>query len=140
MLNVRDPIVDGDSAHYWESAKARELVAQQCDSCREFVFYPRSVCPHCHSGDLTWRTSAGHGIVYSYTVSRRAPSPEFEGMVPYVVALVDLDEGFRMMSNIVGTDALGTRCGDRVEVDFEQVSDETTLPVFRLVKKLEEER
>jgi uncharacterized OB-fold protein len=139
MQSVRDPVVDGDSANYWERAKNGELAVQQCNSCRQFVFYPRAICPHCHSADLAWKISAGRGTVYSYTVSRRAPSPEFEGLVPYVVALVDLDEGFRMMSNIIGTDALGTRCGDRVEVAFEQVSDETTLPVFRLLKKLEEE-
>jgi uncharacterized OB-fold protein len=139
MQSVRDPVIDGDSAHYWERTKAGELAVQRCSSCGEFVFYPRAMCPHCHSADLTWQVSAGHGTVYSYTVSRRAASPEFEAMVPYVVALIDLDEGFRMMSNIVGTDALGARCGDRVQVDFDPVSEETTLPVFRLVKKPEEE-
>jgi uncharacterized OB-fold protein len=131
---VRDPQVDGDSSHYWERAKARELVVQQCDSCREFVFYPRSVCPHCHSADLSWRVSAGEGTVYSYTVSRRAPSPEFEGMVPYVVVLVDLDEGFRMMGH--GEPSLVI--ADRVHCQFRSVADRL-LPYFVACPEREKE-
>jgi uncharacterized OB-fold protein len=134
VASVRVPVVDADSAPFWDAISERRLVAQQCDRCRRFVFYPRAICPHCHSATLTWQQLAGTGTVYSFTVSRRAPSPEFEHLVPYVVALIDLDEGCRMMSNVVGPGAAGVRCGDAVRVRFETVAETQVLPVFELVE------
>jgi uncharacterized OB-fold protein len=132
--SVRVPIIDADSAPFWEGVAGQRLTVQQCDSCARYVFYPRSICPYCRSRELTWRNVSGTGTVYSFTVSRRAPSPEFEELVPYVVALVDLDEGFRMMSNVVGPDALSVQCGSRVAARFEQVADGQLLPVFELTE------
>lgn len=126
------PIPDGDTRPYWEAARQSRLLIQQCDQCRQHVFYPRAVCPHCMSDRLTWVASSGKGTVHSYTVVHRAPE-SFVGDVPYVVALIDLDEGVRMMSNIVDPPA-SVRIGARVEVLFEAVTPEITLPKFRLAE------
>jgi uncharacterized OB-fold protein len=95
------------------------------------------MCPYCHSRELSWEQLAGTGTVYSVTVSRRAPSPEFADLVPYVVALIDLDEGCRMMSNIVGFDAALARCGARVRVAFQAVAEGQVLPMFVLADSQE---
>lgn len=129
--SVRVPVVDADSEPFWEAVADRRLTAQKCQQCGRFVFYPRALCPFCHSEDLSWTPLRGSGTVYSFTVSRRAPSPEFADLVPYVVVLVDLDEGIRMMSNLVGA-VDDVRCGARVVVRFEATPDGQTLPMFEL--------
>lgn len=91
---------------------------------------PRFLCPHCWSTELDWVQASGRGTVHSFSVIRRAPAQAFAAQVPYVVALVDLDEGPRMMSNIVGDDALQTRIGDPVAVCFEDRGDGAKLPQF----------
>jgi uncharacterized OB-fold protein len=126
------PLPDGDTAPYWEAARAARLLIQRCDSCRQHIFYPRSVCPHCMSDEIQWVAAAGTGTVYSYTVVHRSPD-SFKQDVPYVVALIDLDEGVRMMSNIVGG-AGPLTIGARVEVFFDAVTAEITLPKFRLIR------
>lgn len=130
MTDARTPVMDGDSQPYWDAIARHRLTAQQCSGCARFVFYPRGICPFCHSLDLQWRDVSGAGTVYSYTVSRRAPSPEFGDDIPLVVVLVDLDEGYRMMSDLVGADALEVQCGDRVQVTFHETAGGQTLPVF----------
>jgi uncharacterized OB-fold protein len=136
-VNVRVPVIDADSAPFWEAVAAHKLIAQKCAGCSRFIFYPRAICPFCHSAELSWEELAGTGTVYSVTVSRRAPSPEFADLVPYVVALIDLDEGCRMMSNIVGYDASLAGCGSRVRVEFQQVADDQVLPMFVLTESQE---
>jgi uncharacterized OB-fold protein len=126
------PLPDGDTAPYWEAARAARLLIQRCDSCQRHIFYPRSVCPHCMSDQIQWVDAAGTGTVYSYTVVHRSPEA-FKPDVPYVVALIDLDEGVRMMSNIVGG-AGPLAIGARVEVFFDAVTTEITLPKFRLIR------
>lgn len=125
------PKPDRDSAFYWAAVRRRELVFQQCSECGRFRFYPRSVCPSCLSEKFEWRNSLGRGTVYSFTVIHRAPTPAFRDRVPYVLALIDLPEGVRMMSNVIGCDPARVRIGMPVTVDFEEVSDEISLPVFR---------
>jgi uncharacterized OB-fold protein len=84
------------------------------------------------SDRFEWRKSSGRGVVYSFTVVHRAPTPFFRDKVPYVVALIDLQEGVRMMSNIVGCDPAEVKIGDHVEVIFEDINEEITLPKFKL--------
>ena len=86
--------------------------------------------PHCWSSELGWTKSTGEGRVYTFTVMYRAALPSFASRVPYVVALIDLAEGPRMMANIVGNDALQTQIGDRVTVCFEQRGDDGKVPQF----------
>jgi uncharacterized protein len=128
--SVRVPVVDGDSARYWDAASHDSLIIPLCEDCERVFFYPRTLCPECHGDRIGWKTASGLGTVYSYTISRRPPSPDLADLVPYVVALIDLDEGIRMMSNVVGVDAATLRVGQRVQVRFERVSEEIKIPVF----------
>src|SRR5690606_10009716 len=91
----------------------------------------RHRCNHCLSDALVWRLSSGLGTIYSRTLVHRAPDPKLRDQVPYVVVLVNLDEGFRMMSQLLGPDAAQAMIGARVKVVFEPGSDGTTLPFFK---------
>lgn len=124
------PRTNPDSAAYWEAAAGERLVVRRCADCAALHFPPRHLCPSCWSDRLEWVDASGLGRVYTFTVMRRAPMPEFAAAVPYVVALIDLDEGPRLMANIVGDDAFEVAIGDRVEVCFE-VRGEARVPQFR---------
>lgn len=120
-----------DTAEYWAAAKDHRFVLQKCRSCGAHQFYPRGVCSHCMSSDLDWVAPSGKGTVHSFTVNHRAPHPGFKGKTPFVLALVDLAEGPRMMTNIVDCDPESVVIGMAVEVCFEDVNDDVTLPMFR---------
>jgi len=117
--NLPLPVPNADSRAYWDAAREERLIIRQCKACGTTHFLPRCLCPHCWSEDLEWVQASGRGMVHSYTVIRRAPTPAFADLVPYVVALVDLEEGPRMMANVIGGDALQTRVGDSVRAVFE---------------------
>jgi hypothetical protein len=120
------------SAPHWSGGKNGELRVQQCDGCARYVFNPAPVCPFCTSTDLTWRTSSGRGSVHTMTTVHRAPTPGVE--TPYVVVVVAMEEGWHMLSNIVGCDPADVHIDMPVRVDFVDVSDEVALPVFRLAE------
>lgn len=124
------PLPDADSRPYWQAAREGRLRVQRCLACGKGIFYPRSICPACGGDRLEWIDASGRGQVYTYTVVRRAPEP-FTAETPYVVALVDLREGVRMLSRVVGCPPEGVRIGMPVRVDFQPVTDEIALPVFR---------
>jgi uncharacterized OB-fold protein len=126
------PVPDGDTKPYWDAAKEHRLVIQRCQDCQQAIFYPRSICPHCMSDRLAWIEASGKGTIYSYTVVHRAPLA-FADSAPYVVALIDLAEGVRMMTNVVGAPPADVGIGAAVEVVFDDVTPEITLPKFRLV-------
>ena len=126
------PPPDHDSAEFWASCGRHELQIQTCKSCGMAQHYPRAYCTTCRSDDLAWRRATGTGVIYSFTVVRRPPSPAFASLVPYIVALVDLSEGPRMMTNIVGENAAQARIGAEVTLSWVDVGD-TALPVFELV-------
>lgn len=88
---------------FWDGCAAGELRIPRCRSCGRHFFYPRPDCPHCGSSDTEWVTSDGTATLYSYVISHR-PAPGFAAEVPYVIAVVQLPEGVRMMTNIVGVD------------------------------------
>lgn len=123
------------SARYWDAARRHELVIQRCRRCDRHVFHPRSTCPHCGAVELAWEQVSGRGTIYTFTVARRPPHPRFADRVPLVVAIVELDEGPRLTTNIVGCPPDTVRIGMDVEVHFEDLNDEhaTALPVFRPV-------
>jgi len=125
------PIPDLDSAVYWEAAHRREFLLQRCVSCERFRFYPRSICPYCFSEAFEWKRLSGQGTLYSYTVIHKPPSPAFRDKVPFILALIDLAEGVRMMSNILECEPNSVEIGMPVEIVFEDVSDKITLPQFR---------
>jgi hypothetical protein len=116
---------------FWEAARAHRLELQRCAECERFVFYPRALCPHCGGARLEWRRASGRGTLYSYTVARRAPVPMFESDVPYVIAIVELEEGPRMTSNVVGAGPEKLRVGMPLQAVFEDVTDSVTLVRFR---------
>jgi uncharacterized OB-fold protein len=125
------PVVDSDSQPFWEGLTKNELMIQQCEDCKKHIFYPRFLCPNCFSEQVTWTKASGHGQIYSYTVVHRAFGP-FAEQTPYVVGIVELDEGVRMMTRIIG-DREQIAIGKSVNVTFEQVDEELTLPYFKLI-------
>jgi len=127
------PVANADSAAYWKSAKEGKLVLRRCNACGETHFMPRYLCPVCWSEDLEWIEAAGKGTIHSFTIIRRASSPAFAALTPYVVALIDLKEGPRMMSNIIGDGALNVKIGDSVTLRFED-REGAKLPQFSLEK------
>jgi uncharacterized OB-fold protein len=129
-MNERpQPLIDDESRPFWEAAHGRRLAIQRCGACSEYVFPPRALCPHCHEAAPEWVDASGTGSVYSYTVARRPAGASFADKVPYVIAIVELDEGVRMLSNVVGVGVEAVHVGQRVRVTFEE-SGEVTLPVF----------
>ena len=117
---------------YWDGCNNGELRLQRCNDCGRHQFYPRIVCSHCTSTNLEWAGASGAGKIASFTVVRRAISKAYEA--PYIVALIDLAEGVRMMSMVVDADIESVSIGDAVSVDFETWSEELSLPVFRIAE------
>jgi len=128
------PVANADSRPYWDAVKDQKLLIRKCSDCGELHFMPRYLCPFCWSDKLEWVQSKGAGSVHSYTVIRRAPVQTFATRVPYVIALIELDEGPRMMANVLGEDALDTKIGDRVNVIFEDRGEDAKVPQFKRVK------
>lgn len=124
------PIKDADNAPYWNGAGRGELRIQRCTGCGVARFYPRRLCSECWSDEVEWFRASGDGKVYSYSVVYRAPSEAFRAAVPYVVALIDLVEGPRMLSNVESDDPEAIRIGDRVRVRFAAADDDSAIPVF----------
>ena len=120
-----------DSAPYWQAAASGRLLLQRCQSCGATQFYPRALCSTCLSDKLEWVESAGLGLVYSFSSVEVAPSSAFLGDLPYVVALVRLDEGVQMLTRIVDCSPETVEIGMRVRVAFQQLSDGVALPVYR---------
>jgi len=129
------PVANADSKVYWDAARERRLVIRRCKACGELHFMPRYLCPSCWSDDLEWIDAAGTGRVHSFSVIHRASDPAFASRVPYVIALVELEEGPRMMTNILGEDALGIAVGDPVKVTFEDRGDGALIPQFERINK-----
>lgn len=120
---------------FWEGAKERRLLVQSCNHCGAKIMYPKRFCPSCLGDDLGWVESTGKGTVYTFTVQERGAPSGFGEQVPYVLAVVRLEEGVQLMSNVIGPGAEDVACGDPVEVDFEEIEDgAAVLPVFRLVE------
>jgi uncharacterized OB-fold protein len=121
------------SKPFWDGCKNGKLLIQQCKECQRYVFYPKLFCPFCLSYDLNWIEATGKGKIYTFTVVYSYQPTEFSADVPYVVAVIDLEEGVRMMSNIVGCKPEAVKCDMDVEVVFEKVSHDVTLPKFKPV-------
>lgn len=126
-----EPPVDSVSAPFWDGTRQRRLVLPWCRSCDRAFFFPRVFCPHCGGSAISWRDASGRGEVYAVTVEHRPQNPGMAAMAPYAVALVQLDEDVRMLTNVVGADPASLRVGDRVTVAWEPLDDGRHLPLFR---------
>lgn len=117
------------SRPHWDGCREGRLRVQRCRACGRYVFIPQPVCGGCFGDDLEWVDSSGRGRVYSFTRVYRPPRPEFE--VPYAVAIVELEEGWTMLTNLVECPLEEIEVGMPVEVVFVPKSEEITLPMFR---------
>jgi len=126
------PAPDVDSAPYWDGCKSHRLLLQRCDACASFRFPAGPVCPNCNSREARWMPASGRGTVFSWIVVRHpVPAEVYGADVPYTVALIDLEEGVRMASNVVGCDPEALHAGMRVSVHFDDVTPEISLPRFK---------
>ncbi len=122
------------SRPFWEYAKSHELRMQFCNNCSNWIWYPKAWCPICGvRNSLEWRKLSGRGSVYSFTIIRQVidNSPSFQSEIPFVIGLIELEEGPRIYSNITGMKIESLKIGDKVSVYFEDVSDEIALPKFK---------
>ena len=122
-----------ESQPFWEAARAHRLLLPRCNACGKFWFPPSRRCPHCLSSDFVWAETSGRGRIYSFVVFHRAYHPAWEGKVPYTVALIELDEGPVMLSNVIGVDVDDAKLavGLPVAVAFEAVDESLAIPVFK---------
>jgi uncharacterized OB-fold protein len=127
------PTPQVESDVYWQKAKEHELWLRSCNSCGNAYFYPRDISPCCFSRDTEWVQASGNATLYTYAIVERAPHPGFVGDVPFVTALVELDEGPIMPTNIVIDNPTPENLvvGMPLEVVFEDVTDDITLPKFK---------
>ena len=127
------PIPNEDTKPFWDGLKEHKLRIQKCSQCGQFRFPPRIICPYCMSLESEWVEVEGRATVYAFTVVHRAYTPAYESELPYVVAIVELEEGVRLVTNIVGCKPQQVAIGMRVELSFEDVTPEFTLHRFRPV-------
>ena len=125
------PIPDNASQPFWEGARNHKLLLQRCRDCGLHLFFPQSYCRTCLSENIEWFEASGKGRIHSFTVVHRPPNHTFEEDVPYVVAIIKLDEGPRMMSNIVEVQPERVHVDMPVEVTFDDISSTVSLPKFR---------
>jgi len=115
---------------FWDGLAERRIRIQRCLDCERWVFYPRSHCSHCLSERLEWREVSGAATLYTYTVTRQPTAPFFADEVPQRLAVVQLDEGVRMTSTLVGVDDADIRIGMRLKPVFDPVSADVTMLRF----------
>ena len=127
------PTPQGESDHYWQKAKEGELWLRKCNACGEAYFYPRDISPCCFSRDTTWIKASGKATLFTYGIVQRAPHPGFVEDVPFVTAIVELEEGPTMPTNIVIDDPTpeNLQVGMALEAVFEDITDTIALPKFK---------
>ena len=128
------PVIETWNAPYWQAAKRHEFVAQRCRSCGYTHLPPGPVCTNCLSADQDWVRLSGRGTIYSYGVYYQCWHEGFAGDIPYNVALISLEEGLQIVSQVIGCDNAELDCGLAVEVAFDDITPEVSLPKFRLLK------
>jgi uncharacterized OB-fold protein len=116
------------SQPHWDGCRQGKLLVQRCSACECYLFIPQPRCTQCQSSALEWVESSGRGSVYSYSVVHRPPRPQFA--VPYIVAVIALEEGWHMLSNVLECDASNVSVGLPVKVSFKQMTDTISLPYF----------
>ncbi len=120
---------------FWDAAKQHRLLIQRCGGCRQHYFYPRPQCPHCFSRNVTWVETSGRGTLHTFVINHRPPR-NYPLAAPFIIGIVQLDEGPRLLTNIVGIapDPEQLRCDMPVEVVFDDITDDIALPRFRPIQ------
>ncbi len=118
---------------YWEGLKQEKLMLPKCKDCGKAHFYPRILCPHCHSRNLTWVEASGRGKLYAFEILHRSFNPAVKTPLPYVLAMIELEEGPRMLSNLINIkpDPALICCDMPVQVVYSKLNDNFTLPFFQ---------
>lgn len=124
------PTPDLETQPFWDGARADKLLIRRCLDCDKTHFYPRPFCPMCWSTNVEWMEASGRATLYTWSVVHRNDLPPFGDRVPYVAAVVELEEGPRMITNVVesGFDLL--EVGMALRVAYQPISDDVTIPVF----------
>lgn len=125
------PYPSPETQPFWDGCKRHELMLPFCPKCDAFFFYPRQFCPTCFSWAIEWRKCSGRGTLHTFAIQFRAQMPGFKP--PYISAVVQLDEGPRLVTNLVGVDPMpeNIKCDIAVEVVWEDLNDEITIPNFQ---------
>jgi uncharacterized protein len=129
-LPAPTPRLNTDTEEFWAATADGKLLLRRCSSCGKAMWYPRPICPSCHSLETTWEEASGFGRIYSFTIVRRA-SGAYAEAGPYVLAYVELEEGPRMLTNIVDCDPMTLDVDQEVEVVFHKTEGAMALPRFR---------
>ena len=127
------PTPSPETQAWWDAAGEGRFLVKRCRACQRAHFYPRPFCPHCWSDDVVWEEASGRATVYTWSVVHRNDLPPFHERLPYVVAVVELEEGPKAMTNLVDVDPAAIQAGMPVEVVFRALDDDQELqvPVFR---------
>jgi uncharacterized protein len=127
------PQADGTTRHFWESLKAHQMEIQRCNDTGNAFFYPRGMSPFTLSDNISWESVSGKAVVHAFTIVHQNRAPGFVDELPYVVAMVELEEGARMMTNLIDVepDPEHVKIGMPVEIVYEDITDDVTLPKFR---------
>jgi len=125
------PRIDEENKWFWQACARHQLTLQKCGGCATLRFYPRALCPSCLSSKTEYLRASGRGKVYTFTVTHQNQAPGFRDELPYVMAYVELDEGPRLLTNIVATPPDEVTIGMAVEVVFEDVDEELAIPKFK---------
>jgi len=118
---------------YWDGLKENKLMLPKCDDCGKPFFYPRVLCPNCHSRNISWMQASGRGKLYSFQIAHRSLNRTFKVELPCVMAMIELEEGPRVLSNLINIepDPSVVKCDMPVEVVFEKQNDDITLALFQ---------
>ncbi|RMF92537.1 MAG: Zn-ribbon domain-containing OB-fold protein [Nitrospinota bacterium] len=136
MENLNRPLpkpITPEVKPFWDGLKEHKLMLPKCDDCGKPFFYPRILCPFCHSRRISWIQASGKGKLHAFEIAYQSFNPEFKIPPPYILAMIELEEGPRLMSNLINIepDPAVIRCDMPVEVVFEKLTDEITLPLFQ---------
>jgi len=125
------PVLEGLTGEFYDFCRRGELRFQRCDACSAWRHVPREMCAECGSWDWSWQPSTGRGVVFSWTVVARALHPDFQDATPYAPVIVEMEEGVRLLSRVDGVPPEDLTIDMPVEISFEAVTEQVTLPVFR---------
>jgi uncharacterized OB-fold protein len=127
------PPVTELSQGFWDAVQNEQLAIQKCAACDLLRHYPQPLCPSCHSNEFGWQPVSGRGEIYSYTVAHRAFHPAWQQHVPYVIATIELEEGIRMVCDLLEADPDRIAIGQRVEVAFAELPGQGRMPRFEVI-------